>query len=501
MKKIAGTRLAPSIVPLAGLLALILYAYWSGFITLSCDEFEKTAIAGRGLSHPSAWFKGIWLPLHLVLIALTSLITGDLFLAARLVSIAFGVVLVLALSMIGRQFGGHLGGALAAILGATHPLVVLLSATAMVDVCYVSMLLLGLAFYLKADCAPGRNLIDLYVACGLVTCACAFHYNAWIAALVLVPFVIRHLQRGGARPGVVASSLVLLGGVPCAWVVWNWVHTGRPLAFFSNHREYSAHFWSHLGWDASPRAAVAALSDSLSVYSPLVAILTFAAVGTLLSGRTAEQRPFLPWTLLAGFLVGLVYLYSTGGRPAAFEPRYVLLPSVLMISIVSGSLLTLWRAGTREVRAFIVLLSIAAIVLNLKLCHDAIDRTKQFDHYGYSREAREVAAFMHRLRSKHAPRLVLEVKKWNFLALSVFLNRVDAIVVDRELINDSIRHFDNPSLLLGAREPVLEQLRARGVGFIAAWSPTVQSNVESWGLERLAKVGTYTLYQLPRARQ
>ncbi len=107
---------------------------------------------------------------------------------------------------------------------------------------------------------------------------------------------------------------------------------------------------------------------------------------------------------------------------------------------------------------------------------------------------------MHNLRSKNAPRLVLEVKKWNFLALSVFVNRTDAVVTDRELINDSVRHFDSPSMLLGSRDPVLARLRAEGVGFIAAWSPAVQNNIESWGLNRLAKVDTYTLYQIPRAR-
>jgi hypothetical protein len=487
-------------VPLLGLLALVLYSYSRGFITLTCDEFAKTAIASRGLSAPSEWFTGIWLPLHFALIAATSVLTGDLFLAARLVSIAFGALLVLALWAIGRQFGGNLGGALAATLGASHPLVVLLSATPMVDICYVSMLMTGLALYLKFYHSSPANPHDLYRACVALTLACAFHYNAWIAALIFVPFVLRQLYRGEARPTVVALSLFLLASVPSAWVVWNWVHTGRPLAFFSNHSEYSAHFWSHLGWHASPRAAVAALTDSISVYSPLVAVLAFSAVGRLLRGSLTGPRQLVQWTLLVGFLAGLVYLYATGGRPAAFEPRYVLLPSVLMISIASAALLGLWRTGGREARTFILLLSIAAIGVNVKLLQSAIDRTKQSDHYAYSTEARKVAAFMHRLRSKHAPRLMLEVKKWNFLALSVFVNRVDAIVMDRELINDSIRHFDNPSLLLGAREPVLAELRAKGVGFIAAWSPTVQNNIESWGLQRLAKVGTYAVYRLPHDR-
>jgi 4-amino-4-deoxy-L-arabinose transferase-like glycosyltransferase len=500
MRRNIGARLVLLMIPLGALLSMVLYAWSTGFISVSCDEFAKTVIASRGLSHPSEWFTGIWLPLHFVLIAGTSLVTGDQLLAARLVSIAFGVLLILALFGIGRQFGGNLGGALAAIVGATHPLVALLSATAMVDICYVAMLMMGLRFLLKVHHSPVANPIDRFVSCGFLTLACAFHYNAWIAVVILAPFLVRSLYRTELRPSIVLGSLLILGSVPCAWVVWNWVHRGKPLAFFSNHSEYSAHLWSHLGWHASPQAAVFALYDSLTVYSPLLAILAFSSLGTLVKGRAADQRPFLQWALLLGFFAGLIFLYSTGGRPAAFEPRYILLPSVLMVSIASGCLVTLWRGGDREVRAFVLFLSIGTVVLNLSLFHETIDRVKQIDHYDYTREARKVAAYMRHLKSKNASRLVLEVKKWNFLALSVFVNRADAVVTDRELINDSVRHFDNPSVLLGSRDPVLAQLRAKGVGFIAAWSPAVQNNIESWGLHRLAKVDTYTLYQIPRAQ-
>ena len=221
-------------------------------------------------------------------------------------------------------------------------------------------------------------------------------------------------------------------------------------------------------------------------------------MGVLLRGRAAERRQFFLWALLLGFLGALVFLYARGGRPAAFEPRYVLLPSMLMITIASGPLARLWLAGDREVRAFVFLLSCAAVVVNVQRFGDAIAINKQSDHYGYTAEAREVASFMHHLKSKNAPRMVLEIKAWNFLAMPVFLNRVDAIVMDRELKNDSVSHFENPSLLLGPREPVLAQLRDKGVGFIAVWSPAVQSHIEPWGLRRLAKVDSYTIYRIPR---
>ena len=245
------------------------------------------------------------------------------------------------------------------------------------------------------------------MACGSLTLACAFHYNAWIAVFVLAPFLARSLYRAEKRPIIVVGCLLLLGSVPCAWVVWNWVHTGKPLAFFWNHSDYSAQLWSQWGWHASPWTAVVALCSSLTVYSPLVAVLAFSSMGTFVKGRTADQRPFVQSALLVGFLTGLFFLYSTDGRPAAFEPRYVLLPSVLMISIASGSLVTLWRGGDRDVRAFVSFLSIGTVVLNLSLFHETIDRVKQIDHYDYTREARKVAAYMHNLRSKNAPRLVL----------------------------------------------------------------------------------------------
>ncbi len=237
MRRNIGARLALLLIPLGALLSMVLYAWSTGFISVSCDEFSKTVIASRGLSHPSEWFGGIWLPVHFVLIAGTSLVTGDLLLAARLVSIAFGVLLILALFGIGHQFGGNLGGALAATVGATHPLVVLLSATAMVDICYVAMLMMGLRFLLRVHHFSVHNSIDPFVACGSLTLACAFHYNAWIAVLVLAPFLARSLYRAEMRPIIVVGCLLLLGSVPCAWVVWNWVHTGKPLAFFSNHSD------------------------------------------------------------------------------------------------------------------------------------------------------------------------------------------------------------------------------------------------------------------------
>ena len=76
--------------------------------------------------------------------------------------------------------------------------------------------------------------------------------------------------------------------------------------------------------------------------------------------------------------------------------------------------------------------------------------------------------------------------------MAVFLNRDDVIVSDRELIDDSVRHFENRSMLLGPRERVLAALKAKGVGFVAAWSPEVRANIKPWGLQRRSARSTRT---------
>jgi len=501
MRSKIEARWAIPMIALGVLLALILHSYSRGFLSVTADEFAKTVHARLGLRQPLFWFQGIWLPLHLMLIAATSLVMGDFFLASRLVSIVCGAVLVLALWGIGRQLGGNLGGGLAAVLGASHPLVVLLSATAMADICYVSMYMLGLSFYLKFSQSPRSNPTDLLAACGLLTLACAFHYNAWIAVVLLVPFLLRDLYRSSLSPLIVAISVVLLGSIPLGWVAWNWVRTGHPLAFFTNHSEYSASFWAHQGWFPSPRAAVIAIGHSLRSYSPLIAVLAFCGLATVFRGRSVERKQFLLWSLLLGFLAALVFLYARGGRPAAFEPRYVLLPSVLMISILCGSLATLWQTDRRHVRAFISLLTTAVVVVNIMLYREALSSAIHTDNHAIMAEARDVAKVMHRLKAREAPRMMLEIKYWNFLAMPVFLGRIDAIETDRQLMfDDPIRTFDNPSLLLGPREPVVKWLKTMGVGFIAVWSPAVQAHIEPWGFERLAKVDSYTIYRLPKDR-
>ena len=326
-------------------------------------------------------------------------------------SICFGVLLVVAVWGIGRQYGGVWGGALAAILGATHPLVVLLSATAMVDICYVATFMLGVRLYLRVCHSSNPSSIDLLAACGVFTRrvkAQAFHYNAWIVVPLLVS--LRALLR--SLPGPICPTRPVVIAGPSCWVRYRArlgeleLGANRRTArlFLPSIATTAASFWlTYFGWHPSPLAAIKALFHLVRAYSPLLAILAFSGIATLIGGRTSERKLILLWSLLLGFLAAQVVLYARGGRPAAFEPRYILLPSVLMILIASVALFRSVLAGNREIRAFIVMLSLATVVVNVWLCRGAVDMTKHLDHYSYASEAEEVASFMFRLRSKKTP--------------------------------------------------------------------------------------------------
>src|SRR4051794_34461864 len=120
MRSDVRSRWAVLIIGVGGLLALISLAYSLGFVSVSADEFGKTLLACEGLRTPSAWFRGIWMPPHLMLIAVTGLVSGSPFLASRLISIFFGSLLIAAVVGIGRQIAGNRGALIAAVLTATH---------------------------------------------------------------------------------------------------------------------------------------------------------------------------------------------------------------------------------------------------------------------------------------------------------------------------------------------------------------------------------------------
>ena len=102
------------------------------------------------------------------------------------------------------------------------------------------------------------------------------------------------------------ASLGLLGLVPMAWVGWNWIRTGHPLAFFSSHSEYSA--------DLLGSRRLVSLATRRHQCDPGVPLVIQPATRRA-RGRQPATAVFTErcsigscsviWSLLLGFLTGL----------------------------------------------------------------------------------------------------------------------------------------------------------------------------------------------------
>lgn len=229
-------------------------------------------------------------------------------------------------------------------------------------------------------------------------------------------------------------------------------------------------------------------------------MLALSALGTTFSRRSTAAGLLAPWWILLGFLAAIVYVFANGGRPTAFDPRYILLPSALMITIASACLSRVCSAGNREACGFVLILSIVAIFVNIRLYDVAVEFTNRQEHYAYTVEARDVARVMRRqLSANKSARMMMEVKFWNFLVMPVFLNRFDSLETDREIDSNPARPFDRPSMLLGEKENVLAKLRAKKVQFVAVYSPAIRSHIEEFGFKPFATIDSFTLYRVPRA--
>jgi hypothetical protein len=484
-------------IAIATLVSLIACGFSAGFVTVGPDEYAKTLVASNGLRQPSLWFAEVWLPFHFILIAATSLVTHESFVASRLVSVFFGGILIAAVWRIGRQMGGDRAGGFAAMVAATHPLVLLHSATAMVDICYVALCILGVGLYLEALHSPRRRPYMYLTSCLSLTLACGFHYNAWIVVLLMIPIVLWALYQANLPRALVTAGLLILISFPLGWVCWYWIHSGHPLEFFSKHKDYSSTLFAHGGWMPTPLAVLSVLYANVKSYSPLLAILACCSSVWLFRSVASRSSLMSLWAILAGFSAALFLLYLRGGRPVAFDPRYILIPSMLMVLIVTGSIYGFQQRRSSP-RISIALLAIALICINIKLYHDAIRMVTGRNYFPYIAEARRVARALRPLRSASAPKLLLEVKEWNFLALPVFLGRADAVLIDREYSVDPLHHFDGRTFLLGSREPTLARIRAMGAEYIAVWTPEVKQHISSWGLRRIKEVDTYAIYRMPR---
>jgi 4-amino-4-deoxy-L-arabinose transferase-like glycosyltransferase len=272
-------------------LVIVVVAFALRLLTLSTQatiEWEGTEYAGiarnlldgkgyDGLMTPGKEL--MFPPMYPWLIAATSLVTRDFELAARLVSMVMGALLVIPVFVIARQVAERRVAYLAAILVAIHPLLVKFSVTTYSETTYVTLLLTATCWTLKAF-RSGRG--PSYAAAGLFfglayltrpeAAACAF---LAFGIGVLYQFVARPPRKGVARLSPLLMPLALLV-VAAPYVIWLHSQTGH---------------WRLEGKSALNYAASRAIVEGVPTYQALFGIDdNLAETGVFIqSNRAAAQ--------------------------------------------------------------------------------------------------------------------------------------------------------------------------------------------------------------------
>ena len=472
---------ACGVVAVICLVGLVLRMYAGGFLSLSADEFGKVTLAWIGLNKPAMWFNAPWLPSHFPLLAGAYLLIGNLLIASRLVSILFGIVAIIAIYRLGCHLKEESVGGLAAILAATSPLTVWLSATGLVDILYVALFIFGLSYYVQWQRSGG--LYALYVACTLFAVSCAFHYNAWLAGMAVGLLLGYDLVWGQNRNRLhVLLGLGILSIVPIAWCAGNWISEGDPLAFLYKHIHDSAPLYEN--WGASPpslKSAIYFLASKILDHGPVLAALALASAAGVVRPSEERQTLWRLWFVLLIFGLGLIFLFARGGLPTAYPDRYLLLPLIIMTVLFAHGLSVLIRNRDRYVRVFAWLLCSIALMTNLWLTlHYPINHER-------IQEAAEVADFLAQTDHVQAgKRVLLEVKSLNDVVIGVFLN-------DPSMI---IGVPNQTPALLQSEEAVRRFAKEKAIGCIGVWSEASRASMEKWGLPRIGQVRSYAFYQL-----
>jgi 4-amino-4-deoxy-L-arabinose transferase-like glycosyltransferase len=222
-------------------LAIVLIAFALRLFALSTQatiEWEGTEYAGiaRNLLEGKGYY-GLMIPgkelmfppLFPFLIAATSLMTGDLELAARLVSMVMGSLLVVPVFLIAKHVSERRVAYLAAILVALHPLLVRFSVTTYSETTYITLLLTAMSWTLQAFRSGTRRS---YAAAG-VFYGLAYLTRPEAVACALLAFVIaivyefvahpRRLGLGRLSPVLMPVALLVFAA---PYVIWLHSETG-----------------------------------------------------------------------------------------------------------------------------------------------------------------------------------------------------------------------------------------------------------------------------------
>jgi hypothetical protein len=387
---------------------------WSGFRSVSDDDYARVVIAARFAQHPSPDPSGTsWLPLPFWLYGVPMAVFGDSLLVARAVAVLLGAASAVVVWLAARVFLGlpqraALWGALGAVL---LPYGSWLSTATVPEAPTAALILLGSVSLVRPE--P-----KLRAWGGLALgAACFCRYEAWAPALVfgaLTAVDAWRARRPEAAKPVAPRWLWLAAAFATApialWLAHGAVRHDDALFFVARVQHYRA----ALGGPAQTwSAALWQTPLALLRFEPELVAVTAVALGlTLKSG----ESPFGPtaWRALAALGALLLFLMAAdaSGGAATHHPERSLLPIYWFLALLAAGLVARLADAAENPWLLPVLGLPLALAANLLLRPDVrgtfVDR----------REEEQVGRV---LRSLGASQVALDTDDYGFFALQAAL--------------------------------------------------------------------------------
>jgi hypothetical protein len=335
------------------------------------DAIPRTELAERWAQAPhliTAFGDGAgqFGPLHLYLIG-AALHWFDREDAGRIVSLLFGLLSVVPLSMLGRRLFGWPSGVVAALCLAVWGLHVQFSTTAgseSVSVC----LMLGTLAAFAAGLDSGR-IAHYALAALCLNLACAVRYDPWLYIVLLPAAVALTRRRPAVAMGNVSAFVSMSLAFPVLWMTGNQQLHGDVLYPFrfidAEHARLTA--MEAGGWrEPWLRLQGVAFWPALALISltPGVAILGVAGMV-----RAWRQRPEHRWLIVAT-LAPLAYYAVRTTVLFDFVPlvRFMATPlSVMLVFVHEGYVALSARLSRRQRRQVAIATATAAVLVPLAI--------------------------------------------------------------------------------------------------------------------------------------
>ncbi|MCL4244031.1 MAG: hypothetical protein KJ002_02720 [Candidatus Dadabacteria bacterium] len=472
-------------------LALALYIYSLGFLSLSADEYSRGMTAARWALDgdlPLGIYMNAWLPFETYVNGLALMVWGDVIWTPRITVFIFScVLLVYFVKLVHYVFKSHFATLAAGLLLVFNPWFVWLSGTPMLDIYYLTPFVAGL--YYVAKWIEERRGAFLLAGGLLFFLSTGFHSQAWIlvnaANLFLSVYAVIFLRVKDRRAFLELAGFFLLSNlfiilyIPIEhaatgeWLYMFRDHAARTLPYYS---DYDVPLWKKLAY--YPRLVYRSTHWLVWLFFP---VGIFAAL-------RARRRTAALFPLAAGIIALAVYsAYNVFSVPASAAPGRYSLPFFMLFAPYSAlGIYTIFFLNLRAPVSW--LLRGAAAALVVYLLWTSFLGLPDYETKG-AREAVNVGLFVGDTMDSKWPggdgTIMLERAYWDFLYIRLAVGHFPLVRFDRPITDE---YAGTPSDLLSMSDAeILARVKKEKTRFIIVRDPALKERLSRLGFVEIAR--------------